>query len=455
MRTKLTPGRIAAFICPPGKQQVFLRDSEQTGLGVRATAGAKSYIFQGKLAGNVIRMTIGDPRDWSLDDARKEARRLKTLVDEGRDPRQVKAELTAADAAKRQKDKQGKAPALAAWKAYIQARAPKWGDRHKGSHEEMMREGGATITRGKRPGMSDKKAPGILRDLLMQPLRDITRDRVVAWLDDEGVKRPAAARRALACLGAFLAWAGGRPEYRGEVHADACARLARELPAAKAKTDCLQREQLAAWFDAVRKLPNPAARVYLQVLLLTGARREELARLRWADVDFHWKSLTIRDKVEGERTIGLTPYVAAVLTELKLLNEAPPPVRHLRGGDVEAVKWKPSPWVFASKTAADGRMKEPRIAHNKALVAAGLPPLSIHGLRRSFGTLAEWVECPAGISAQIMGHKPSALAEKHYRRRPLDLLRMWHTKIEDWMLAQAHIEQPREGAFPDRAVIAA
>jgi len=56
--------------------------------------------------------------------------------------------------------------------------------------------------------------------------------------------------------------------------------------------------------------------------------------------------------------------------------------------------------------------------------------------------LVEWVECPAGIAAQIMGHKPSATAEKHYRRRPLDLLRMWHTKIEGWILEQAGVEQP-------------
>ena len=35
----------------------------------------------------------------------------------------------------------------------------------------------------------------------------------------------------------------------------------------------------------------------------------------------------------------------------------------------------------------------------------------------------ESVEMPAGITAQIMGHKPSAIAKKHYRRRPLDLLR--------------------------------
>lgn len=77
--------------------------------------------------------------------------------------------------------------------------------------------------------------------------------------------------------------------------------------------------------------------------------------------------------------------------------------------------------------------------------AAGLPALTLHGLRRSFGTLAEWVECPAGVSAQIMGHKPSATAEKHYRVRPLDLLRQWHTKIEAWILAEAGLEQPAAG----------
>lgn len=50
--------------------------------------------------------------------------------------------------------------------------------------------------------------------------------------------------------------------------------------------------------------------------MLTGARREELAALKWADVDFQWKRLTIRDKVEGERIIPLTPYVGSLLLDL-------------------------------------------------------------------------------------------------------------------------------------------
>ena len=70
---------------------------------------------------------------------------------------------------------------------------------------------------------------------------------------------------------------------------------------------------------------------------------------------------------------------------------------------------------------------------------AGIQGLTLHGLRRSFGTLSEWLEVPAGVVAQIQGHKPSATAEKHYRVRPLDLLRVHHERIEAWILEQAGI----------------
>ncbi len=174
---------------------------------------------------------------------------------------------------------------------------------------------------------------------------------------------------------------------------------------------------------------------YLQALLLTGARRRELGALRWDDVDFQWLSMTIRDKVEGERTIPLTPYVANLLAALSRRNE----------------------WVFSSPAAANGQLSEPTPGHKRALIAVGLPDLTLHGLRRSFGSLAEWTETPAGIVAQIMGHKPSAIAEKHYCRRPLDLLRKWHVKLEAWILSQAGISfgetsQPKVGVSMADAV---
>jgi integrase len=159
-------------------------------------------------------------------------------------------------------------------------------------------------------------------------------------------------------------------------------------------------------------------------------------------VDFEWRSLTIRDKVEGQRVIPLCPYLARLLAELKAANDTPPNVVKLRPIGDDSEQWKPSEWVFASATAEDGHLAEPRIAHDKALAMAGLPHVSLHGLRRSFKTLSEWVEVPIGVTAQIMGHKASALAEKHYTRRPLDLLRRWHDAIEKWILSEAGIEQP-------------
>jgi integrase len=442
-KINFTAGRISDFRCPLDKLEATLWDATTKGLGLRATAKSKSYIFLSTLKdGRKVRITIGDPSHYGIDDARTKAAELQKSINDGLDPRQVKAEKVAASIAEREHTQVKQAPALDAWDAYIKARTPKWSERHKADHESMARLGGEPVTRGKRTGQSNTKEVGILRPILVLPLSAITRDAVVAWLEPEAVKRPTRARLAVSLLATFLRWCGDRPDYRDQVNQDACQRIKQNLPKQKAKDDCLQREQLPLWFEHVRKIPNTTHASYLQCLLLTGARREEIAGLRWADVDFQWNSITIRDKVDGERTIPLTPFVATLLQEIKRINETPPNVTEITRRKAKGKQWRPSQWVFSSPTAANGRIQEPRINHNKALTAAGLPDLSIHGLRRSFGTLCEWVEVPAGISAQIMGHKPSATAEKHYRRRPLDLLRMWHTKIEGWILEQAGIEQP-------------
>jgi integrase len=105
---------------------------------------------------------------------------------------------------------------------------------------------------------------------------------------------------------------------------------------------------------------------------------------------------------------------------------------------------KRNQWVFSSPNGTTGKLVDPRKSYNPALVAAGIEGLTLHGLRRSFATLSEWVEVPTGVVAQIMGHKPSATAEKHYKKRPLDLLRLWHERIETWVLEQAGVDLPKK-----------
>lgn len=316
-----------------------------------------------------------------------------------------------------------------AWPLYIEARKSRWSDRHLADHIRMAQAGGVKVKRGK-----GKTRPGALAPLMIFRLAELTPVRIRAWAAKEVPKRGTQTRIAFDALRAFINWCEDQPEYVGLASTDACSsRIKRDLlPKNRARSDCLQREQLPAWFDAVRGLPNPIIAAYLQGLLITGARREELAGLKWENVDFKWKSMTIHDKVDDFRTIPLPPYLAALLSSLPRINE----------------------WVFASSAARSGRLMEPRIPHNKALAVASIEHLTLHGLRRSFGTLSEWVEVPAGVVAQIMGHHPSATIEKHYRRRPLDLLRLWHEKIEAWILAQAGIEQPGAKVIPLRTKLA-
>lgn len=455
-KVNFTVERVAGFRCEPGKQQSFLRDAKTPGLGLRVTSGgARTYIFEARAGDKVLRRKIGDARTMPLREAQDKARELKRLTDSGQDPRELDRQQQIADQMQAARERAQSAPALEAWEAYVSAHTGRWSERHKADHDSVARSGGETITRGKRVGMSDVKEPGILRPLLERPLREITRTAVEAWVAHEQVRRPTRARLALSLLSAFLRWCadhnieqvtedGARIEvypYRDSVNDNATTRIKKKLAPPMPRKDCLQREQLKLWFQAVRRIPNRTQSAYLQILLLTGARRNELADLCWGDVDFKWGTLTIRDKVEGVRTIPLTPYVGTLLRELERAKPVRPHVVSINNAKAPANKPNQgaSPWVFSSRLSASGRIQEPRISHNQALEAVGLPHLTIHGLRRSFGTLAEWVECPAGIAAQIMGHKPSAIAEKHYRARPIDLLRVWHTKIETWILNEAGI----------------
>ena len=110
------------------------------------------------------------------------------------------------------------------------------------------------------------------------------------------------------------------------------------------KQDALLIEQLTVWFAAVRQIGNPVAAVYLQTLLLTGARPGEVLGLRWDDVNTKWKGLTIRDKVEGVRVIPLTPYVSQLIHALPRRNGFVFPSAS-RGKDV--VPLAAAPWQLA------------------------------------------------------------------------------------------------------------
>lgn len=443
-RTRLTEPRVRAFEHEgePGGVS-FLWDDEITGLAVRASARGKVFIFQGRpRGGNSVRYKIGPAGAGGipLADARREALRLAASMAKGEDPRD-------AVRARRAEARRKRTTVKELWTAWIEANRNQWGDRHYQDTIYLSRE-----------------PDGVMFPLLSLPVTAIDAPALIRWAEAETKKhadkvaeaerrrkenaerkperrrknpcppsghatgKNAALRQGFARLKACWRWAYGRPEDFGKLPDPAMfnrSDLLAVIPSVSPARDSLERGHLPAWFKAVGEIQNPVIRAYLQILLLTGARRNELGDLKWTDVEFQWRSIHMKDKVDAEgRTIPMTPYVEHLLSQLPRRNE----------------------WVFSSEASDNGRMNEPRIAHRRALAVAGVPHVTIHGLRRSFGSLAEWVDLPAGVVAQLMGHKPSATAEKHYRIRPLDLLRVHHEKLESWILEQAGVPFDPEAA---------
>lgn len=421
----LTHGLLERAACPDGQAFALLKDTDKKGLRLRVTrAGGKHWQFETRIKGKLFTRSLGEWPAVSLDVARKEAHRLRGLAEQGQDPRELERQQAERDQAEKlSQQAQAQADRAAAiaqaltlnevWSDYIEKRRPLWGDLHYRDHLTKAAPGGL-------PSKAGLTKPGPLACLMPLRMVDLTPERIEAWATLEAKTRPTSARLAWRLLKVFLSWCTEQSEYAALLPATnpAKTKKAREaLGKAGTKTDNLQRGQLAAWFAAVKQLQNPVLAACLQVMLLTGARPGEVLALRWEDVNTQWKGIAIRDKVEGTREIPMTPYVAHLLASLQRRNE----------------------WVFSSPTSASGYLTEPNHPHTRACQAAGLEGLTLHGLRRSFKSLTEWLEVPVGIVAQIQGHKPSATAEKHYTQRPLELLALHHARIEAWILEQAGV----------------
>lgn len=430
-RVRLTAGRVASFACPPGKSQAFLWDTDTPTLALRATpTGRKTYVFESRLNGSTLRINIGTLAA-TLEQARAKATALAVMVDAGIDPREVERQQQAEKAAA---EAVAAAQALTVgdvWPVYLEQGKPKrrdaWKPGYRADLEAMAAPGGVKKKRGE--GLT---RPGPLFPLMALPLGDVNEDSLKSWYDREAKAGKHQAARALMMFRGFLRWCSARPEYRNLTDRDAgrAAAIVESLPSNTRRTDALEAAQVPGWWAGVEQLNNRAASVYLRALLLTGARREELAALKWADVDFQWRKLTIADKVEATRTIPLTPYLAQMLATLPRSNE----------------------FVFAS-TGKAGRIADTRASHAKALQSASIKGLTIHGLRRSFSLLGEAAGAPAGAIAQVMGHKPSATAEG-YRPRSVDALRPFLEQIEAHILALAGVQfDPKAEPGKLRAVV--
>lgn len=417
-RVRLTVGRVESFSCPSDKSQAFLWDTEAPSLVLRVTpTGRKTYAFEGRLNGSTIRITIGTASDWSLADARKRAAELKQIVDSGNDPRELERQQQAEREVKRQQEQAEAVTVGELWPTYLLEGKPKRKDAFKPRYLEdlkrMASRGGEPKRRGK--GLT---RPGPLYPLLALSLSEVNEDTLKDWYDSEAKAGKHQAARALMMFRGFLRWCTTKPAYRQIVDRDAgkAASIVESLPAATRRTRKLLQDQIPAWWSSVERLPNPVHSVYLRALLLVGARREEVATWTWDNIDFRWRKITMADKVGPTRTIPLGPYMAEMLAGLP----------------------RKGKYVFYSDDSESGHIIDLRSSMARVANEAEIDHLSFHDLRRTFTQTARRI-VPAGVPAQVSGHRQSAVAEG-YNILTLDELRPYVEQIENKFLSLAGIQ---------------
>jgi integrase len=241
---------IAALICPDGKPEAFFWDTTLPGFGLRAYAsGRRQWIAQYRDGSSrTRRATVGDVKKVELDEARRAARKLLSRVELGADPQ---AEKQAARAAVRVSTLV--ATYLAEAEQRLKPRSFQEVKRHLRVHAKPLHQDvAARVTRA-----------------------DIAKV-LAAVATDSG---PVAANRVRSSLSAMWAWGLASGTIDGENPVAHVRKPGTEAPRDRVLTDA---ELTLIWQATGRDHDHDRI---VRLLMLTGARREEVGGMMWAEVD--------------------------------------------------------------------------------------------------------------------------------------------------------------------------
>ena len=434
-RERLTPDRIRRFTCPAGVKQTFLWDTVAPRLAVRATTGAKSYIFEAKLNRQTIRRTIGDVRAWNLDDARAEANRLQVLVESGTDPRELdrqeaeaKAAATAAqEAAKRAADERSRYTLRALCDAYA------------GHLERAGKVKSAAATRS-----AFKCHVFTHPEIADAPARDVTAHQVAAMVRKV---REAGKERAAGILRSYLSAAfnaAKRAPFDSAMPADLIAFGIEHNPvdnipaiAVQAGNRTLSADELRAYIKALGDdLPDQALRL---ALLAGGQRMAQLLRAKVSDYNPDTATLRLWDG-KGKRTaprehlLPLAPKAAALVAGRAERVKEREKRRAEDAGEVPGDVG--SMWLFSTHGKVAMTFTTP--GKRAAEISAGMKcePFDLRDIRRTCETMLAGMGISRDTRAQLLSHGISGVQAAHYDRHSYTdekraALVAWERKLDE------------------------
>lgn len=354
---RLNKASLSMLRVPDGKAEAIVYDSDVRGFGLRLHAGGRrTWFVQYRLGAKQRRLNLGTADTVEPDEARRRAKTALARVALGDDPALAKAEKVKAQAVTIRST-------LPGFLAHAEAR-------QRPSTFEGTRRYMAVLW-------------GPLLDL---PLASVDRPRVAARLLEIARENgPVAGNRARAALSSYFSWA------IGEGLANANPTTGTNKPAVEVARDrVLTADELRlVW----RCAGDGDFGAIVRLLILTAARRDEIAALSWGEIA--GSILTI----SGARTKSRTPLVLELPPlALSVLKD----VQRREGRDLVFGRSGPFSGFGKAREALNARMTVALRAERGS--KATLQPFRLHDLRRTAATgMAEIGVAPHVVEA-VLNH---------------------------------------------------
>jgi integrase len=264
-------------------------DEKVPGLGIRVSStGTKSFVLLYRIGGQAKRMTLGRYPVVSLADARKLATEALYKISHDQNPQQDKEDARSFPRCDETVDQ------------FVRLHC----SRHNRDSTARQTE---RIMRNR-----------FLPTWAAKDVRKITKRDVIKVLDaivEEGL--PSAANQAFAAVRKFSNWC----VQRGIIDASPCTGIGTPSPLGK-RDRVLADDELALIWTAAKTIGYPYGCI-VQLLILTGQRRNEVAGLCWSEIDTGaglWSFPPDRMKSGRPHQVPLLPMASAVIDGLPRLN---------------------------------------------------------------------------------------------------------------------------------------
>ena len=370
-------------------------DAKLKGFGIRVTSGGAKTFFVEKLVKRKLRrMKIGRYGELTTEQARKQAQILLGQIASGIDPlaekraekmRQVTLKEVMTDYLRARKSLKPKT--LYDYQRVLEIAFPNWKSK---------------------------------------PLISITKDKISKHHEKLGEERGQAyANLAMRVLRALFNFAAGQYEDsdgRSLITDNPVKRLSqtRAWYRVERRQTFIKAHELGHWYSGIKNLKNETLRDYLLLILFTGLRRQEAAKLQWNQVNLKAKTFKVTDtKNKISHTLPITDFLYEMLLKRKENSS--------------------NNYVFAG-TGESGYIVEPRKQMAKVIKETEIQ-FTVHDLRRTFITIAESLDIPAYALKRLLNHKMNNEVTAGYIMLDVERLRKPMQMITDYLLLQMGLKQ--------------